>query len=1519
MQLSTTILLVSIIFIEVENHIYIYHTDDSPSTEYYDCLYVKSFYYCIRPKLPIELRRNDQIETFCIENGGQLYNFSELHKKNISANEIVHKWQSTIERAEEYARYKKNPNESNDKFICQCQNKESFGKFCEYRLPVMNISLQDLLDWQISTRKGNEWDVQMFGTLVCYEGLSCNSGLLCLDWREVCDGIQNCVGGVDEDHCDLLEMNQCDVNEYRCMNGMCIPEVYFLDGEIDCLDWSDEIRIKSSEDCSYESASNVCDDHICYPNQWSCGDGQCISDRLAFQRLGRDKSCVNRRDQYFLCETHLIDTLWTMSNGRCIGDPNYKVNTTFNDTKSRCEHFLRCALSQFGGEACGCGRDSGNCTNVFMKNCSLNETEYPSGRIIAPYISLIFKTQRNSTKFTPDFFQINGIGRCRGWSVNVTNIRMPFDSNFTSRNVFESEFCRGYQNRSNQQCYRSNESTDICQESNPCMSKTRLADGWNNCLKKTDEFNQRCFDVSRHRFRCSTKQSMCVSVTTFGNSVDDCENGYDEFWFGGNRRLSDFNCNSFQNDECQTLRGYIEQSWSNSTPTNETSVNAQIPFRSYCDTFWNLKSKDDEDLSQCRQFWVCAEGQWQCRTGQCIDPAWISDRERDCADGSDEELAYANLTKWIQTAHSQPSDYFSSSCYFPSTFMCLSPSNIEQKFSCVNLSQVGDGKTDCLGAIDERNTLPRCDDSSRMLGNHFRCSSTNQCVPHFSHCKTKQCENSSDDERWCSRSNSPSNCNEINDFVCFDGKCVQDGRCDKKIQCPAGEDEFMCDFPSRNDKRVVPYRRDKEISTKNRIRHVHLLSFPNQSNKTRTHRTDSTSKQNLNFSSENSSLTAFWCNRGLGILLSNSSIICFCPAQYYGDRCQYQTHRLLLLFHLQYDRTVSYDLQYVIKFLVLFLFDDKVFITHEFHIRPAMDLNTNSKKRLNLIYSRQEKQTFNRTETLRSPRYSIKIEAYELRSSSVDISLISVWRFPILFNFLPVFRLAKVLNLIRSTSNSKISSQNQNCSTDFCAAGSICKPNSRGISRQPSTPYCICQSDRYGDRCELENDRCQSNPCLNGGTCLPTSYPDRFLCLCHSSFHGTNCTQRKSHLRLTFGQVPQYKSIVVQYFDLNVSTSELILIRQEVFTQLPPALNFFHESKTIPDVVLARVYSSFDVATADIHLLLSQINVTSLDDQTEISDRNRCEKLENVSSPIEFHQFCSNESEILCFRSDFYLCICSETRRHAECFRYDENFDRCSFCLAGGRCLRGDSTRSDDFVCLCPSCHSGRRCQFDSNSFAFTLDQLLHLDLISDENFVVTSILLVLVLLTFLLGLPNNFFCFLTFKRRVCLRNGVAHYLLFLSPINQLNLGLFVLRLFHLIWISKTKNSNFIFNEIFCRSLNFLFISTSRLVYWFSSLIAIERIYITLVFNGRWFKNLRNPRRLIFVTISTVFISNFYQIFFFKFFNDFDRNGSSICIFEYPQHYRNFWTKFHLIITISHWAIPFLINYSRRSQFVLSF
>jgi hypothetical protein len=46
-----------------------------------------------------------------------------------------------------------------------------------------------------------------------------------LKWGPIkANPIQHCMYDYDEENCDLIEFNECEDDEYRCMNGMCIPD-----------------------------------------------------------------------------------------------------------------------------------------------------------------------------------------------------------------------------------------------------------------------------------------------------------------------------------------------------------------------------------------------------------------------------------------------------------------------------------------------------------------------------------------------------------------------------------------------------------------------------------------------------------------------------------------------------------------------------------------------------------------------------------------------------------------------------------------------------------------------------------------------------------------------------------------------------------------------------------------------------------------------------------------------------------------------------------------------------------------------------------------------------------------------------------------------------------------------------------------------------------------------------------------------------------------------------------------------
>ncbi|CAF4029492.1 unnamed protein product [Rotaria sp. Silwood1] len=305
----------------------------------------------------------------CEQNDGLLHRFSEVRSKNISITTILHQWKSSLERVEQYLHYLRNSSEP-DAYLCECLHPSTFGKNCEYQLPI-GKSFPETLDRQMNIRNKNRWKLQIYGDVVCYETLKCDSGMLCLDWREICDGIQQCMSGIDEENCDLLELNQCDDDEYRCENGMCVPDQFFLDGEFDCLDWSDEMQFKKSKDCSKERVSTMCDDHVCLPNEWSCGDGECIHDRLDFQKSTRPITCQNERNQYFMCETHRTAILWTMPNGRCYGGDNEKYErsaVTNGSAEEQCMYLLKCALSQGREDGCSC-YNGAECAKVLEQIC----------------------------------------------------------------------------------------------------------------------------------------------------------------------------------------------------------------------------------------------------------------------------------------------------------------------------------------------------------------------------------------------------------------------------------------------------------------------------------------------------------------------------------------------------------------------------------------------------------------------------------------------------------------------------------------------------------------------------------------------------------------------------------------------------------------------------------------------------------------------------------------------------------------------------------------------------------------------------------------------------------------------------------------------------------------------------------------------------------------------------------------------------------------------------------------------
>ena len=1285
-QVSVVIFLFTLFLVKSE--IYLDNTDDGLIIEFYDCVRVQSLDYCRRPEDPINLIR-DNDNSSCEDNGGKLRHFSELQSKNITASTLLQQWISTLERIEQYARYLTDSNES-DGYLCQCLHAGSFGKSCEYRLPV-GQTFEETVEWQFIMRAENSQSVQIYGDVVCYKTLECNSGVLCLDWREICDGIQHCQEGRDEENCDLLEMNQCNEDkEYRCENGMCIPQEFFLDGKRDCLDWSDEMQLDEDWNCPLEGVSSECDDHICLPNEWSCGDGQCIEDRLRFQRLFTEVTCRSGRDQYFICETHLANNQWTMENGRCFVGDRYESVTMLNGSNDEeCEYLLKCTLSRGLEMNCPCYDDS-ECARRLVLECPSPWIPYPRDAVVTPFTFFLFNRKRDRKNKRPDQILIYGTVRCRGVLINVTKI-VPFDNTWNERQMIEEHFCQPF--RSNisssdttlidQKYFNANVSLDRCGEWKEYSSVTRINDGLKNCRNGKDEIQQTemeieksCASVRRHRFHCSADQPTCLSVTRLGIGSEYCRNGFDEFLFGVGRTISSVGCNDKRQDQCSLLRQYISQS-STSTRKNEIQQRSGLPFRSHCDTFSDLSTGDDENLRECRHWWICPKNQQRCQSGQCVEQSWINDWEWDCPDAEDEH----GQLNWTTRETLQRASRFNfrnrsfvvpSSCPQTHPYLCLASNATQQGFSCFNLSQIGDGNIDCAGGQDEKTIFEHCSSSSSILGLNFLCPSTNSCIPYYFHCWKDEyrCPNRSDDQFWCERQSRPENCSDLNDFVCFDGRCLKGGRCNAFFECPFFEDEYMCDYPSSLSKDLAAPRKPKRFSRGRRSAYIRLPRFPadvtnpevstGSSSTMPTILPPITSIRNTSIPS----LSPYVCNRGLGVLGKNHrSVICFCPPQYYGEKCQYHADRVSVVLHLDLSQSIFAQQKSptdLLKLLVLFLFnDDQVLMLDQFHLHPSIELDSlldNNHKKTKLIthflYPRsstflqqRRERFFNRSDILHRQPFSIRIELYQTRMNERP-SFIALWKYPLSFSHLPVSRLSQVLHFSPSANDQlnpcfsrpcrhpneechplmnkrseficlcktnftgeNCSEEDQLCDKGYCAVGSLCQPNSRSLLQHDSSPFCLCPSNRLGRRCSIEYDGCLSSPCQNGGSCFPDVRPDRVICLCQKEYFGSRCRTKRSSIQLSLSTDLLHRGVALQVLQIDLSSLELILLQQQVFLNIPQQMEYYHhDQSSLTGIILAKIYSSNQVHFSNLHLLSVHQDVSSLHGRTaKISSSNQCE------------------------------------------------------------------------------------------------------------------------------------------------------------------------------------------------------------------------------------------------------------------------------------------------------------------------
>jgi hypothetical protein len=274
-----------------------------------------------------------------------------------------------------------------------------------------------------------------------------------------------------------------------------------------------------------------------------------------------------------------------------------------------------------------------------------------------------------------------------------------------------------------------------------------------------------------------------------------------------------------------------------------------------------------------------------------------------------------------------------------------------------------------------------------------------------------------------------------------------------------------------------------------------------------------------------------------------------------------------------------------------------------------------------------------------------------------------------------------------------------------------------------------------------------------------------------------------------------------------------------------------------------------------------------------------------------YHKICQNNTDLFCFFDETSFCLCQTDHYRVSCLGYDTKLDNCEKCLSRGKCIQGNLNEPNNFICLCPFCHQGQRCEFNMQAFSFTFDSLL---ITYSKKMKLVYVILIFALVT--IGFFNNLCCFITFKRRACRVFGVGNYLMTVTCINQIVLLCLLLK-FILITFELS-------HVIACKAISFSLSVSTRLTYWLTSWITVTRLFIILIPHS---VALKNPRMAIGVSTVTSLVllgMHVHEIIYYTSIKHLP-TGLSICVTNFDV---DLISNYNQISTLIHYIVPFFIH-----------
>ena len=1398
---------------------------DEKTVVQHNCLGINPYYaeirgyfeivsYCLS-ELPSEFIIDERYLT-------SKYTFNELAHQNITTEQL-YSWSAAIDLIEQYQFYLDHENLLFEQQIFYNCTLPRFGSKCQYELHYYDHSLDSNLNEMIHEFYSTYFR-EISTDISCYIHLTCRRA--CLDWREICDGIIDCIDDrIDEEHCWQLEINECRADEHRCINGQCIPRVFFDDllGTTDCLDTSDERRLSffTGPICMrYDGPSMICEDVTC-------------------NEILDPNDCWRKKVRLPLVEFDL-DDCW--SAVKCILELSGSLI---------CQELLRktCPeriyLPSIGGLI-------DEIEFVYLKNDLVN----PENSNFRSYYICY-----NNTRYNFDFINLSKTsfdGRICVHSKEIGLSDMYSDSMYSYLQTLRRY--RLIYNYTSTICNRT--TMYSCRNSLKCISIYRLMDKVFDCPLKDDENLTSIIELNyvdrlnRTHFVCSMNRKYIPRIFLW-NGRCDCEPDEGMFCEDEDLEFSYIKSNVFFQYICD---GYTDM----------------LPIR--------INGQYETDETNC-QHWQCDNVYTHCnRIWNCPDA-------RDEIDCDDDDLILNCSSKF---------------------HICASIES--NRLECLPSEKLNDGRVDCLSMTDEPN----------LYGGRIQSKQLYDIRPYVFYCKIQ------------------GNISSIDKVYL----------CDGFNHCQNGEDEQFCTTTEDNSTPMC-HRSDDFQSKIERFlcKHTtpHRFWLLKQFRMPET--ISSASKVNLLTASTRSDQQIdLFCHRGLSLrvwLYTKYNLTrdtCLCPPSYYGPRCEYQNQRISLT--LQF-RTLSNSWETIFIIVVSLIDHTNQRLIHSFEQITYLPTKFCEKKfNFNLLYSTRPKN--------HSKHYGIHIDFFE------KLSLVyrgSVY-LPVQYSFLPVQRIVSIIyipNHQQHSSNTKCThgryvkywNHPENltfCQCDrgwsgkYCHIPYQCMCSSDSLCLGVSTdhrPICVCPMNRFGPRCLLTDRICQHSTCQNHGQCISnTNYKvsneNEFLCICHKGFSGQQCEIANNQLRITFDEnLVLSENIFIHFIDFFGRPAESLEITTRATTfRTVPSQNetlviywsqIFHlviiESlqKHYYLTVLQSNYNRSAIITKHLQTSDRCLNISELFNSTLIQF--------NLLLRMKFyHMPCQNQSlNLKCFFDELHFCLCYEQfgRRQVNCLKFDHHMKFDCFgrgeCENQAQCLQDHPTCPQKFLCVCPSCYFGRRCQFHTGVFGLSLDAILGYRILSKNSLtnqpLIIQISLTLSIVFILAGLMNSLLSIVVFRQKSICEVGCGLYLL-CSSMNTLLLTMICgLKFFILLCAQMSLIGSQLFLSIQCYSLDFLVRICLSMDQWFGACVAIERVVTSIKganFNKR--KSKQTAKRIIillFIIVISTFIHDPIHRRLIDEENEIDDQKRIWCITTYSSTLRTY----NSIIGTFHFLGPFLINF----------